>query len=54
MGERCESARGPDADRYAKVLIIIRLEGSNFGAFSQPVCPCAELDPSGIIRASVV
>jgi hypothetical protein len=29
---RCESAWGPDADRHAKVLIIIRLEGSSFGA----------------------
>jgi type I restriction enzyme, R subunit len=28
----CESAWGPDADRHAKVLIIIRLEGSSFGA----------------------
>ncbi len=30
----CESAWGPDADRHAKLLIIIRLEGSNFGAYS--------------------
>ena len=29
----CESAWGPDADRHAKVLIIIRLEGSSFGAW---------------------
>jgi hypothetical protein len=30
----CESARGPDADRHAKVLIIIRLRGSTFDAWS--------------------
>jgi hypothetical protein len=30
----CESAWGPDADRHAKALIIIWLEGSNFGAYS--------------------
>jgi hypothetical protein len=29
---KCESVRGPDADRHAKVLTIIRLEGSKFGA----------------------
>ena len=28
----CELARGPGADRHGKVLIIIRLKGSNFGA----------------------
>ncbi len=30
----CESAWGPDADWHANVLIILRLEGSNFGAYS--------------------
>ena len=29
---KCESVRGPDADRHAKVLTIIRLDGSKFGA----------------------
>jgi hypothetical protein len=28
----CESAWGPDADRHAKILIIIRFRGSNFDA----------------------
>ena len=28
----CELAWGPDADRHAKILIIISLEGSYFGA----------------------
>lgn len=28
----CELARGPDADRNAKILIIIGLEGANFDA----------------------
>jgi exodeoxyribonuclease V alpha subunit len=32
--KKCESARGPDADRHAKVLIIIRLRGSTFEAWS--------------------
>jgi hypothetical protein len=29
---RCESAWGPDADRHAKILIIIRFRGSNSDA----------------------
>ena len=28
----CKSARGPDADRHAMVLIITGLEASHFGA----------------------
>jgi hypothetical protein len=30
----CESARGPDADRYVKLLIQFAVEGSLSGAFS--------------------
>lgn len=32
----CESARGPDADRYVKLLIQFAVEGSLSGAYSQP------------------
>jgi hypothetical protein len=31
----CESARGPDADRHAKLLIQFAVEGSLSGAYSQ-------------------
>jgi hypothetical protein len=33
---RCESAWGPDADRHAKILIIIRFQGSNFECAGRP------------------
>jgi hypothetical protein len=32
----CESARGPDADRYVKLLIQFAVEGSLSGAYSHP------------------
>ena len=31
----CESARGPDADRHAKILIHLAMEGSTLNAYSQ-------------------
>ena len=31
---RCESARGPDADRHVKLLIQFAVEGSLSGAYS--------------------
>ena len=31
----CYSARGPDADRHAKLLIHLAVEGLLFGAYSQ-------------------
>jgi hypothetical protein len=35
MGNWCESAWGPDADRRAKLLIHLQLEGSLSDAYSQ-------------------
>ena len=34
--EACQSARGPDADRHAKLLIHLAVEGSLLDAYSQP------------------
>jgi len=31
----CVSARGPDADRHAKLLIHLTVEGALFSAYSQ-------------------
>jgi hypothetical protein len=33
-GSGCESARGPDADRRAKLLIRLAMEGALFDAYS--------------------
>lgn len=33
---RRQSARGPVADRHAKLVILLALEGSCFGAYSKP------------------
>jgi hypothetical protein len=32
----CESAWGPDADRHAKLLIHLAVEGSTLNAYLQP------------------
>jgi hypothetical protein len=41
----CESARGPDAEWHAKLLIEFAVEGSLSGAYSQRWCP-----REGVIR----
>jgi hypothetical protein len=37
----CESAWGPDADRHAKLLIHLAVEGSTLNAYSQRACDTA-------------
>jgi len=43
---RCESARGPDADRHVKLLIQFAVEGSLSGAYSHRISTSSEIrDP---------
>src|ERR1700722_12750001 len=51
----CESARGPDADRHAKLLIHLAVEGSTLNAYSHSAFSIlSSADFAGPVNAQMI